>query len=46
LPIGIQLAAGAFQEGKLLRVAQALETAIGFNARPSLEAGKMAANRA
>jgi len=37
LPVGIQLAAGAFQESTLLRVAHALESAIGFKATAPVE---------
>jgi aspartyl-tRNA(Asn)/glutamyl-tRNA(Gln) amidotransferase subunit A len=36
LPIGVQLTANVLQEQTLLRVAQALEGALGFDARPAL----------
>jgi aspartyl-tRNA(Asn)/glutamyl-tRNA(Gln) amidotransferase subunit A len=39
LPVGLQITAPVLQESRLLRVANALEAAIGFSERPKLVAG-------
>jgi aspartyl-tRNA(Asn)/glutamyl-tRNA(Gln) amidotransferase subunit A len=40
LPLGLQIIGRAFDEATMLRVAEVVEKAAGFTARPSVVAGK------